>query len=171
MPTPTITLIVAQGANRVIGADGTIPWHLSTDFAHFKAATLGKPVIMGRKTWQSLPKRPLPGRLNIVVSRDHSFGPIDGLVISDLILALEAAKAHATAAGSVEICVIGGAQIYTAAMPLATRLLVTDVATSPSGDAHFPEIDPNQWHLHSQIAHAAGAKDDYDFVIRDWRRA
>jgi dihydrofolate reductase len=167
---PTITMIVAQGTNRVIGSDGAIPWHLSTDFAHFKAATLGKPVIMGRKTWQSLPRRPLPGRLNIVVSRDPDFGPVAGLVMANLDVALQVAMAHAAAAGCAEICMIGGAQIYQAALPFASRLLVTDVDAAPPGDALFPVIDPAVWRLHSQTQHQAGPKDDHDFVIRDWRR-
>ncbi|MCU0881796.1 MAG: dihydrofolate reductase [Hyphomonadaceae bacterium] len=166
----SITLIVAQGANRVIGADSAIPWHLSTDFAHFKAATLGKPVIMGRKTWESLPRRPLPGRMNIVISRNPGFGPIAGLVTSGLDVALQMASAHATAGGLDEICIIGGAQIYQAAMPVASRLLVTDVDAAPDGDAVFPVIDTAAWTLHHQTFHAAGPKDDHAFVIRDWRR-
>jgi dihydrofolate reductase len=165
-----ITLIAAQGRNRVIGADGAIPWHLGTDFAHFKAATLGKPVVMGRKTWQSLPRRPLPGRMNIVVSRDPGFGPIDGLVMASLETALEAATAQARVLGTDEVCVIGGAQIYAAALPLASRLLVTDVDASPSGDAVFPEIDLAVWELASQQQHPAGPRDDHGFTIRDWRR-
>jgi dihydrofolate reductase len=167
---PTITLIVAQGSNRVIGAEGAIPWHLATDFAHFKASTLGKPVVMGRKTWHSLPKRPLPGRLNVVVSRDRDFGPVAGLVMSSLELALETARAHALASGQCEVCVIGGAQIYQAALPLATRLLVTDVAAAPQGDAHFPVIDPAIWDVRNEVHHPAGPRDDYAFTIRDWRK-
>jgi dihydrofolate reductase len=170
-PTPTISLIVAQGRNRVIGADGAIPWHLSTDFAHFKAVTLGKPVIMGRKTWQSLPKRPLPGRLNIVVSRDPAFGPIQGLVVSSVELAVETAKAHCKLTLSAdEVCVIGGAEIYAQALPLADRLWVTDVDASPKGDALFPEIDPEIWQIGSEVSYPAGPKDDHAFTIRSFNR-
>lgn len=134
-----ITLIAAYAANRVIGQNGDIPWHIAEDFAFFKAYTLGKPVIMGRKTWESLPKKPLPGRRNIVISRQPDFIPDGAEVIDNPTAAL------ALCADAEEIIIMGGAEIYRQFLPLATDLRITEVALSVDGDAFFPEFDLRDW--------------------------
>jgi dihydrofolate reductase len=122
-----LSLIVAQGRNRVIGSAGQLPWRLKDDLAHFKRTTMGAPVIMGRKTWESLPKRPLPGRPNIVISRDWNYDAAEARVYSSLSPAINAAKAMALRAGQSEVFVIGGAAIYELALPLADRIYLTEV--------------------------------------------
>ncbi len=136
-----LSLIAAVARNRVIGKDNQLLWHLPEDMKHFRETTRGKPVIMGRKTWESLPEkfRPLPGRLNIVVSRNPEYAA-PGATLAH---SLEAAIA---AAGSAEeIFVIGGEQLYRQAMPLADLLYLTEIDSDYLGDAHFPEIDPSLW--------------------------
>jgi dihydrofolate reductase len=164
-----VTLVAARGANGVIGADGGLPWRLSGDLRRFKAATLGRPVLMGRKTWDSI-GRPLPGRDNLVVTRDGDFRPDGAWVFSGIDAALAAARARALVRGAGEVCVIGGAQIYALTMAHATRLLVTDVDAAPAGDAHFPAIDPALWRIARETAHPAGPKDDHACVERLWVR-
>ncbi|WP_274571374.1 dihydrofolate reductase [Neisseria leonii] len=135
-----ITLIAAYAAaNRCIGTDNRMPWHLPEDFAFFKAYTLGKPVIMGRKTWESLPKKPLPGRRNIVISRQTGYRA-EG---AETVHSLEAALALCS--GSEEAVIMGGAQIYRQALPLATELRITEVETDVEGDAFFPEWPSENW--------------------------
>ena len=139
-----ISLIVAKAANGAIGKGNRMPWHISGDLKYFKRVTTGHPVIMGYNTWLSLGERPLPGRRNIVVSRSHSAAPDCG---AEFLPSLEAAVAAAGAAGaSEEVYVIGGGQLYRAAMPLAGRLYITEVETV-IGDAEvlFPEVDPELW--------------------------
>ena len=137
----TITLVVAAASNGVIGAKGALPWRIPEDMKHFKALTLGKPNIMGRKTWESLPKRPLPGRTNIVVTRDSQFRAEGALVAHSFEEALRLAAREDTA----EIAVIGGEAIFAAALGLASRIYLTEVAVSPEGDAFMPPIDREQW--------------------------
>jgi len=140
MPTPSITLAVAVADNGVIGRDGALPWRLPEDLRRFKAATIGKPVIMGRKTFDSI-GRALPGRLNIVLMRQAGWLPQDPVVqvVPDLDTAL-------AVAGEVpEVTVIGGAQVYALAMPLAGRILLTEVHARPEGDAHLAPFDPQVW--------------------------
>jgi dihydrofolate reductase len=140
MPTPSITLAVAVADNGVIGRDGALPWRLPEDLRRFKAATMGKPVIMGRKTFDSI-GRALPGRLNIVLTRQAGWLPKDPVVqvVPDLDTAL-------AVAGEVpEVTVIGGAQVYALAMPLAGRILLTEVHARPEGDAHLAPFDPQVW--------------------------
>ena len=140
MPTPSITLAVAVADNGVIGRDGALPWRLPEDLRRFKAATIGKPVIMGRKTFDSI-GRALPGRLNIVLTRQAGWLPQDPAVqvVPDLDTAL-------AVAGEVpEVTVIGGAQVYALAMPLAGRILLTEVHARPEGDAHLAPFDPQVW--------------------------
>lgn len=169
-PQPRLSLVVAQGRNRVIGAAGGLPWHLAGDMRHFRRVTLGKPVVMGRKTWASI-GRPLPGRANLVVTRDTGFQAPGALVHSSLGAALAAGRAIALQSGADEVCVIGGAEIYAQTLPLADRLHVTDVDAAPEGDALFPEIDPALWRLMAEERHEPGPQDDHPYVIRRYRSA
>jgi dihydrofolate reductase len=137
-----ITLVVAMSDNRVIGNKGTIPWYIADDMRHFRALTLGKPCIMGRKTWESLPRKPLPGRTNIVVTRNASFVPPGAVCASSL----DAAVARAAEDCKEEICVIGGAEIYAGALPRAARIHLTQVHRAFAGDTHFPELESGSWH-------------------------
>lgn len=167
---PTIALVVARARNGVIGRDGDLPWRLRSDLQRFKAITIGKPCIMGRKTWESLPLRPLPGRLNVVLTRDEGWGE-DGqargaLVCRTLDEAIEIAREQAQDDGVGEICVIGGAGLFEAALPRAKRLYVTEVEVEADGDVLFPAFDEAAWKEVSSEAHRAGEKDDHDFVFR-----
>jgi dihydrofolate reductase len=161
-----IVLVAGVAANGVIGRDGTMPWRLKSDMRHFRAMTLGKPVVMGRKTYLSLSIRPLPGRTNIIITRDASFTVPGALVATSLNAALDAARGDALRRGIGEIAVIGGADVYAQAMPLADRLELTEIKLKPEGDTRFPAIDPAVWREASRIPHPAGEGDDgaYDFV-------
>lgn len=158
-----IALIAAMGMNRVIGRGGALPWRLGSDLAHFKRATLGKPVLMGRKTFQSL-GRPLPGRTNLVLTRDAAFRPDGAACFADF----DAALAHVRDAE--EVMVIGGAEIYTLALPLAGRVHLTEVKASPRGDAFFPVLDPAEWSEAARERVAAGPRDDHDYDIVRYER-
>lgn len=162
---PKLTLVVAVAKNGVIGRDGDLPWRLSSDLRRFKAATLGKPVLMGRKTWDSLPRKPLPGRQNLILTRDADFKASDAWVYTDLHVMLAAARAMAEAAGVEEACVIGGAQLYNAVLPQADRIILTEVNLEPEGDARL-QLDLSSWREVSREAVAAGPNDDADFVVR-----
>jgi dihydrofolate reductase len=162
---PKLTLVVAVAKNGVIGRGGALPWRLSSDMKHFKAATMGKPVLMGRKTWDSLPKKPLPGRQNLVLTRDVDFQAEGGWVYTDLAAMLAAARAMADAAGVEEACVIGGAQLYNAVLPQADRVILTEVDLSPEGDARL-ELDLSQWREVSREHVERSEKDDANFVVR-----
>ncbi|AZV94784.1 dihydrofolate reductase [Bordetella sp. J329] len=151
-------LIVAYAANRVIGRDNTLPWRLPGDLAHFKRSTLGHPVIMGRNTWESL-GRPLPGRLNIVISRNSCYEAAGASVYPSL----EAALAACTAEASPYI--IGGAQIYRLALPLARRVVATEVHASIEGDAYFPQLPGDEWMETSRSARQTENGYEYDFVV------
>lgn len=162
---PKLTLVVAVAKNGVIGRDGALPWRLSSDMKHFKAATIGKPVLMGRKTWESLPKKPLPGRQNLVLTRDADFKADGAWVYTDLSAMLAAARAMASAGGVEEACVIGGAQLYNAVLMQADRVILTEVNLAPQGDARL-DLDLSQWREISREDVVAGPKDDADFVVR-----
>lgn len=151
--------------NGVIGRGGDLPWRLSSDMKRFKAATMGKPVLMGRKTWESLPKKPLPGRANLVLTRDGSFKAPEAWVYTGLEAMLSAGRAMAAKAGVEEVCVIGGAQLYEATLPLADRIVLTEVDLEPDGDAHF-RFDRAAWREVSSERVATGPKDDADFTVR-----
>ncbi|WP_453977931.1 dihydrofolate reductase [Brevundimonas sp. Marseille-Q4549] len=170
MPQPVISLVVARGRNGVIGRDGDLPWRLRSDLQRFKAITIGKPCLMGRKTWESLPLRPLPGRLNLVLTRDQSYeaeGMAKGaLVCATLDEAIEIARETAEEDNVDEICVIGGTTLFEAALPRARRLYVTEVDAAPEGDARFPDFDPADWTEVSSEPHEAGEKDDHAFTFR-----
>ncbi len=166
MVSPRICLIVARGRNGVIGSDGDLPWRLSSDLKQFKALTSGKPVIMGRKTWDSLPRRPLPGRLNIVVTRQADFIAEGAQLAGDLDAAFDLALERAELDAVDEVFVIGGAQIYSAALARAQRLYITEVEAEPSGDVVFPAVAGAQWTEASRVAYEAGPGDDHSFVCR-----
>ena len=157
---------VARGLNGVIGADGALPWRLKSDLALFRSLTLGKPVIMGRKTWDSLPLKPLPKRLNIVLSRDGTFKPSTAMVCEDLYEALQIGRDQAAEDGVDEVCVIGGAALFAAVMPKARRIYLTEVQAKPLGDVFFPTFDEAAWTEIRRETHSAGEGDDHDFVFR-----
>jgi dihydrofolate reductase len=157
-----ISLVVAVARNGVIGRDGGLPWHISSDLKRFKAITLGKPVIMGRKTWESLPRKPLPGRTNIVVTRQAGFAAAGAVVVADV----EAALAVAAMEQPAEICVIGGGDIYRQLLPQAGRIYLTEVQMDVAGDTHFPVLDEAAWREVSREVVAAGPHDSADFVLR-----
>ncbi len=161
-----LSLIVAQGRNRVIGTAGQLPWRLKDDLAYFKRTTTGAPVIMGRKTWESLPKRPLPGRANIVISRDWNYDAVEARVYSSVTPAINAAKAMALRAGQTEVFIIGGAAIYELALPLADRIYLTEVDAAPEGDVHFPQLNAAQWSESSSERIDAGEGNDHAFTLR-----
>jgi dihydrofolate reductase len=155
-----VTLVVAAARNRVIGKDGGLPWRLSSDLKRFKANTMGRPVIMGRKTFQSI-GRPLPGRVNIVVTRDQSFAPEGVSTAPDIGAAIAMGRARAAEAGALEICVIGGGEIYRQTFEMADRLVVTFVEADIDGDTRFPKIDSGAWREVSSESHPAGEKDSH----------
>jgi dihydrofolate reductase len=156
-----IALIYARAANGVIGKDGTMPWHLPEDLAHFKQLTQGNPVVMGRKTWDSLPPRfrPLPGRTNIVVTRQEDWNEMGAQRASSLRDALQIAEQSNPAT----VWVIGGAQIYAQALPLAQRVEVTEIAQDFDGDAFAPELGP-EWLETAREAHTSAGGLPFAFV-------
>ena len=147
----SVVLVAAVADNGVIGNAGGIPWSLPEDLKHFKAVTTGHPVVMGRSTFESI-GRPLPGRHNVVLTRDPGWSAVGVSVVPNL----EAALA---VAGEGEVMVIGGAQIYELAMPLADRQILTEVHQSPAGDTRYPEFDRSEW-----IEEARQSREGYDFV-------
>lgn len=158
------SLIVAYSRNRVIGRDNQLPWRLRGDLAHFKRTTLGQPIVMGRKTWESL-GRPLPGRTNIVITRNPDYVAEGAVVVSSLADAL-------AACGDVpHAFVIGGAQIYAEALPGATQLIATEVATEIDGDAFFPALPHNEWDEMTREPQPAEDGLRYDFVTYQRRNA
>jgi dihydrofolate reductase len=158
-----LNLIFARARNGVIGHNNTLPWHLPEDLAHFKATTLGQPVIMGRKTWDSLPVkfRPLPGRMNIVVTRQTDWHSDGAHVVHSIDEALQACPTQA------QPWVIGGAELYRLAMPLATRIVVTEIDADYEGDAFAPELDAS-WQEASRTTHVAANGLHYSLV--NWVR-
>jgi dihydrofolate reductase len=161
-----IAFVVAIADNGVIGRDGQLPWRIANDMAHFKATTMGKPLIMGRKTWESLPRKPLPGRPNIVVTRDASFAAPGAEIALNIKQALSLAREHVAALKVDEISVIGGAELYNSMLPQAERIYLTEVHDLPKGDAYF-HFDRKDWRVMLRERHAAGMKDsaDYSFVL------
>jgi dihydrofolate reductase len=150
----------------VIGREGGLPWRLRSDLKLFKALTLGKPVIMGRKTWDSLPKKPLPGRLNLVLSRDGAFEPYGAVVCGSFDEAVSIGREHAEDEGAEEVCVIGGAALFALALPRAGRIYLTEVEAEPEGDVLMPAVDEADWREVQREAHPAGPDDDHAFVVR-----
>ena len=158
-PRVAIVLIAAVAENGVIGRENKMPWHLSSDLKHFRAATMGKPVVMGRKTFLSIGK-PLEGRTNIVVTRDRAFVAPGVVSAANLENALAVARADALRRNADAIAVIGGTEIFVQTMPLAARLEITEVHARPDGDTHFPEIDRTVWREVERGEHPAGPRDD-----------
>ncbi|RZT41512.1 dihydrofolate reductase [Cupriavidus agavae] len=153
-----LTLIVARARNGVIGRDNTLPWRLPEDLQHFKRTTLGAPIIMGRKTWDSI-GRPLPGRRNIVVSRNRDL-KLDG---AEVVGSLE--DAQRLCVGVDQVFLIGGAQLYAEALPSADRLIVTEIDADVAGDAFFPAVDRSTWQEKARETHRSEANGfDYAFV-------
>jgi dihydrofolate reductase len=172
MAAPILTVgPVARARNGVIGRDGGLPWRLSSDLKLFKALTLGKPLIMGRKTWDSLPRKPLPGRMNLVLSRDGSFEPQGALAFEDFAEAFSVAKEQAGEDGVDEVCVIGGAALFDLALPRAKRLYLTEVEADVDGDVYFPPFDEGGWREVRREAYPAGEADQYPFTFRQLERA
>lgn len=161
-----LCLIVARARNGVIGKDSDLPWRLSDDLKHFKATTQGCPVIMGRKTWESLPRRPLPGRDNIVLSRDGQYAAPGARVFTSISAAIETGRALARVSGQSEIFVTGGSAVYAATLPFADRLYVTEVETTIDGDASFPAFDEAQFSEVERREVAASDKNEFAFTIR-----
>jgi len=144
------SIIVAMTRNHVIGRDGDMPWRLSADLKRFKALTMGKPVVMGRKCFQSI-GRPLPGRPNIVISRDPAYSAEGVFVVASLEQGLDLAAEKAAALGVDEVCVLGGGQIYAQALALVDVLHVTHIEADIDGDTLFPQIDPSVWQSFGEI--------------------
>jgi dihydrofolate reductase len=164
-----IAMIAAVADNGVIGNGNTIPWRLPSDFAHFKRTTLGKPLIMGRRTFESIGK-PLPGRTNIIVSRRSDFRPEGATVVASLDAALEMARSVAEAEHAGEIMIGGGGAIYAEAMPFADRLYISHVELSPAGDTYFPPIRPEEWRRSGEIDVPAKPEDNAAFRVRIYER-
>jgi dihydrofolate reductase len=161
---------IARARNGVIGRDGALPWRLKSDLKLFKAITLGKPVIMGRKTWDSLPRRPLPGRTNIVLSRDGSFEAAGALVCERFEEALAIGREQAEEDGAEEVCIIGGASLFALALPKARRMYLTEVEAEVDGDVRLAPFDETAWREMRREAHPAGEGDDYPFTVRHLER-
>ena len=166
---PRISLIAAVGANNVIGKDGDMPWRIPSDFAWFKRTTMGKPMIMGRKQFETFPK-PLAGRPHIVVTRQMDYAPEGVDVVHDLDSAYALASRLAAAAGTDEIMVIGGGDIYAQAMAKADRLYISHVDLSPDGDVRFPDIDPEIWEVVDTPEVTPSDKDAAPYRIKIYER-
>jgi dihydrofolate reductase len=168
--TPRIALIAAVADNRVIGHKGAMPWRLATDLKRFKQLTLGKPVIMGRRTWESL-RKPLSDRLNIVLSANRGFVADGGIVAHSLDEAIAIARDWVRGRSGDEAMVAGGGEIYAEAIGMADRLYITHVRSRPEGDAHFPEIDAAMWREVSRESYPAGEQDTEatDFLVYERR--
>lgn len=163
-----VSLIVAAAENGVIGKDNDMPWKISSDLKYFKKVTMNKPVIMGRKTFQSIGK-PLPGRANIVITRDTGFTQEGVITAHSVEMALEVAKGMAEAKKVKEIMIIGGAQIYELTLPIADRLYLTRIHAEIEGDASFPDLDAAEWLEYSREDRKRGIKDSHNhsFIVLD----
>lgn len=164
-----IVFVVAIAENGIIGAGNAIPWRLKSDMARFKALTIGKPVIMGRKTFESLPRRPLPGRTNIVVTRDANYRANGAIVTTSAADADAVARGDALRRSVTEIAVIGGAEIFRQWLDRSDRLEITEVHARPEGDTHF-DIDKADWEETARIRHPAGPDDSAGFSYVTYRR-
>jgi len=168
MTTP-ITLTagpIARARNGVIGKGNALPWRLKSDMAIFRAVTMGKPVIMGRKTWDSLPRRPLVGRTNIVLSRDGSFEPPGAVVCETFGEAVAIAREQAEDDGQDEVCVIGGASLFALALPKARRIYLTEVDAEVEGDVFLAPFDESGWTEVRRQHYPAAEGDDHAFTFR-----
>jgi dihydrofolate reductase len=157
-----LSLIVAMSSNRVIGINNALPWHLPNDLKYFKQVTMGKPIIMGRNTFESIGK-PLPGRRNIVISRNPDYAPVGVDVVNSLEAAIQLGEDICLVDGHEEVMVIGGAQIYGQALPRADRLYITHVDAQVNGDAFFPEVDWSVFDKRGEECFAAEGHNPYDY--------
>ena len=163
--------VVAVAKGGVIGAHNTLPWRLKSDLAFFKRVTTGKPLLMGRKTWESLPRKPLPGRETIVITRQADYVAPGAHLVADLEAGVKLAQEFAARDGASEVAVIGGGEIFTALLGQTARIYLTEVDYEVEGDTFFPPLDMSQWREVSREPHARGPEDDADFVIRVLERA
>ena len=170
MSAPVVALVAAVARNGVIGSGGALPWRLSSDLKRFKALTMGKPLVMGRKTYESI-GRALPGRTTIVVTRDRGFAPAGVAVARDVGEALRLAEAAARVAGADEIVVAGGGELYAQTIGRAGRLYLTEVNLAPEGDARFPAVDPTRWREVAREPGVRGPRDEADFAFVTYERA
>jgi dihydrofolate reductase len=168
--TPSLVLVAAVAENGVIGRDNALPWRLPSDLKHFKALTVGKPVIMGRRTFEAI-GRPLPDRLNIVVTRQPDLGFADCNTAYSLEEAEMIAEAYARTHGVSDICIIGGGQLYAATIDRADRLEITEVHAAPDGDARFPPIDSAEWREVRRSGPEQREKDDVAMSFVTYERA
>jgi len=155
-----MSYVVAVSRNGVIGREGGLPWHISSDLKRFKEITMGKPVVMGRKTWESLPRKPLPGRRNIVITRQRDFAPEGAEVAAD------AREALRLCGDAPEVAVIGGGEIYRLFWPMVDRLYLTEVDLDVEGDTHFPALSPGEWREVGREVHPKAERDSASFVLR-----
>lgn len=157
---------MARARNGVIGRGNGLPWRLGADMRRFRALTLGKPLIMGRRTWESLPRRPLPGRLNLVLTHQPEFEAKGAVVCGDFSEAVAIAKEQAAEDGAEEVCVIGGAALFALALPRAARIYLTEVEGEPEGDVLMPAPDEAGWREIAREAVPAGPDDAYPTIFR-----
>jgi len=169
MNTMNIVLVAAIGENNVIGRNGQLPWRLKSDLQHFRAVTINKPVVMGRRTYLSIGK-PLKDRTNIVLTSDLSLEVPGGVLATSLDAALAYARQDAEQRGIDEIMIIGGSDVFARTMPMASRLDITHVHAAPDGDVYFPPIDPAVWREVSRIEHPAGPDDSTGFAVAAYSR-
>lgn len=167
---PRTVLVVAVAENDVIGQGGRLPWRLKSELRHFRDVTWGKPVVVGRKTYESFARKPLPGRTNIVLTRDPMLTIPGVLVTTSLAAALDAARGDALRRGADEITIVGGADIYAQTIADADRLVVTRVKLRPAGDTTFPTIDPEIWREVDRTEHAPGPDDEAAYSIHVYER-
>lgn len=167
--TVTTSLIVAVARNGIIGREGQLPWRMPSDLKTFRRLTMGKPIVMGRKTFQSI-GRPLDGRDNIVVTRDPGFAPEGVSVFNSIAEALVLARALARTNGTDEVMVIGGADIFAATLPQAQRVYWTEIAGEPGGDATFEALDPGEWREVSAEPIPRGPRDEFDAALKVYER-
>ncbi len=165
-----LSLIVARAHDGVIGHRGKMPWHLPSELAHFKRSTLGKPVLMGRKTWDSLFVQPLPGRENLVLSRDVNFLAPGAHVFDDFGTMLKEGKALAQKSETDEMVIIGGAMLYELALPIADRVYLTEVDATVKGDAWFADLPANEWALHTSAPKVKKPDDEYAYTTKIYDR-
>jgi dihydrofolate reductase len=165
-----IILVVAVAENGVIGRDNTLPWRIKSDLKFFRSVTMNKPVVMGRKTYVSVGK-PLPGRTNIVITRQPDFAAPGIVAAPGIARGLAAARGDALRRGADAIAVIGGTEIFEQTLPLADRLILTLVHAKPPGDTYFPAVDPAVWREAERLPQPKGPDDDYGFTIVNYERA
>jgi dihydrofolate reductase len=167
-----IAFVVAAATNGVIGRDGALPWRLPSDLKRFRALTLGKPVIMGRKTYLSIGK-PLDGRDNIVLSRQPAFRPPGVAVVAEIGEAVQLGRRLAAQKGVDEVAIIGGAEVFRAALPLTDRIYLTSVKATPPGETWLPQFDPQTWQEVAREAMPKGPRDQYcaDFIVLERKKS